>query len=157
MAVSGYGTFGQYNNYGIVTPDNMQQRTISYQNIPAQNTNTFSCPMIAGRMVDQESEIAPGEVPMDGKSVAVFVQNNLEHVYVKKWGGDGRIYTNTYVLDRPQQPVVQGPSNDILEQILGRLDGIEKQLMKQKKSSNPNYRKNNYKPQTPKQEVESHE
>lgn len=78
-----------------------------------------------GRMVRNEQDIFPNEVPNNG-NLAVFVQEDLNMVYLKTWGRNGLIDTNVYqlVTDEPQQ---QGPNP--FDQIMVRLDAIENFLM----------------------------
>lgn len=112
-----------------------------------QQLNTISYPMIIGKYVDSEQDIAPMEVPNDGKNVGIFVQRDAQRIYMKQVGGDGLIHGNTYILEQPKKQEEQGPTiNDILSDISNRLDGIEKSIAKQRKPYNPNYKRNNYKP-----------
>lgn len=79
--------------------------------------------MIPGRIIQQESEIVAREVPNDG-SFAVFVQQDLQRIYAKAWGGDGLIHTNVY--ERVNDGQEKEP--DTMTMILQRLDNIEKKL-----------------------------
>lgn len=79
--------------------------------------------MLPGRIIQQESEIVAREVPNDG-SFAVFVQQDLQRIYAKAWGGDGLIHTNVY--ERINDGQEKEP--DTMTMILQRLDNIEKKL-----------------------------
>lgn len=119
-----------------------------YYGAVQQQQTAASYPMIIGKFVDSETDIAPVEVPNDGKNVGIFVQRDAQRIYMKQVGGDGLIHGYTYVLEQ-QTPAAEpeGPTiNDILNDISNRLDGIEKSLAKQRKPYNPNYKRNNYRP-----------
>ena len=58
---------------------------------------------IFGRMVTEESEIKPNEVPMDG-TIAFFPRVDLSAIIAKQWVQDGTIKTVTFT------PVIQEPS-----------------------------------------------
>lgn len=79
---------------------------------------------IPGRLVNNLSEVAPNEVPMDG-SVSIFPTNDYSRIYIKAWQSDGTIKTVAYapiVSDGTQEP--EDPTSAILE----RLDRIEKMV-----------------------------
>ena len=78
--------------------------------------------MLPGRIIQQEADIVAREVPNDG-NFAVFVQQDLQRIYAKTWGGDGRIHTNVYELVNGQEK-----EPDLMAIILQRLDNIEKTL-----------------------------
>lgn len=68
---------------------------------------------LPGRFISNETEITPGEVPMDG-SISFFCTNDLSRIIVKQWNSNGILDTAQYVLDVPQQvqqnqPQVQQP------------------------------------------------
>lgn len=101
-----------YNNYGTAYQQQMQNY--------AQNNNYQRQMRVAGaRMVRDEREIRPNEVPNNG-DIAVFVQNDLGRVFVKTWNGNGLIDTNEYQL---VQNTPQGPNP--FDLIMDRLDQIE--------------------------------
>lgn len=132
---------------GYVNRTNTVGSGYPYYGAVQQQQVTASYPMIIGKYVDSEMDIAPVEVPNDGKNVGIFVQRDAQRIYMKQVGGDGLIHGYTYVLEQQAPPEPEGPTiNDILNNILTRLDGIDKTLMKQRKAYNPNYKKNNYKP-----------
>lgn len=93
--------------------------------------------MLPGRIIKQESDIVAREVPNDG-NFAVFVQQDLQRIYAKTWGGDGLIHTNVYELVNGQEK-----EPDLMTMILQRLDNIEKKL-NEPRSYNPNRSKKPY-------------
>lgn len=100
---------------------------------------------IPGRMVNQESEIVPNEVPSDG-SYGIFIQSDLKRIFAKTVGGDGLIHTNVYELSSGSSTTTQ--QDDILYNIMARLDNIEKMMTK---NNRPYTKPNNYKGQKNKQ------
>lgn len=89
---------------------------------PVRSTNSIS-----GRIVGNLNEIAPNEVPMDGR-VSYFPTSDYERIYARAWMSDGTIKTVTYtrVLEEGEQPAESNP----MDVILARLDNIEKMLSK---------------------------
>lgn len=121
----GYGGMNGAGNYG------QAQNNMNVQNNYSSHRN-----MIPGRMINAETDIQFNEIPMD-RSFATFITNDLKSVYLKTIGGDGRVYTNEYVLkDSQDQENAQNPLDVILE----RLDRIEASLSRGKATTSP-YRK----------------
>ena len=112
---NGYGapqTANYYNPY-YVNPNFNQQ-------VPIQPRPDY----LAGRVVSSEKDIRPNEVPMDGSS-AIFSQVDRSCIHVKWWGNNGLIEGVTYVLQQSEnQQTAQSP----FDEILTRLDKIEKSL-----------------------------
>lgn len=109
-----YGQFSSqpantYQNSGMVRPEPKQEV------LP-----------VVGRFVQNDQEIKPNEVPMDG-TYSVFVRNDLNEVYIKTWGGDGMIHGQTYV---PAPTAAQNwqENPDPFALIMARLDSIEQTL-----------------------------
>lgn len=135
---SGMGGGYAQNNFVTAQPQGqMVQPTYSNTTFNNASYNTSRYPMIIGKVINTEQDIAPNEVPNDGRNVGVFVQSDLQKVYIRQVGGDGLIHGNTYILDNSQQETAQ--EANILQTILERLDGIEKKLNYRK----PSYNKNN--------------
>lgn len=109
----------QSTQIGVTQPAQQIQQTtypqIGQTQYPVQQ-------MIPGRIIKQESDIVAREVPNDG-NFAVFVQQDLQRIYAKTWGGDGLIHTNVYELVNGQEK-----EPDTMGMILQRLDNIEKKL-----------------------------
>lgn len=125
-----YGYRGYGNNIGYGQPQS---------NMNAQNNYSSHRNMIPGRMINAETDVQFNEIPMD-RTFATFITNDLKSVYLKTVGGDGKVYTNEYILkDLPDQENAQNP----LDMILERLDRIEASLSptsKEKSTTSP-YRK----------------
>lgn len=64
-----------------------------------QNQQTPNTPQsIFGHIVNNESEIKPNEVPMDG-SIALFPLSDFTSIIAKQWSQDGTIKTLKFILD----------------------------------------------------------
>lgn len=121
------------------TPNTMNGN-VGFQNMGMSNNTRVQPSFLPGRMVVSEADIVPQEVPMDG-TVGVFLQQDLSRVYAKKWGGDGRIYTNVYELANG----ADAQKGDPMALILERLDRIEESLKREKpQHSNPRPPKKSY-------------
>lgn len=87
-------------------------------------------PTMFGRIVNDEKEIRPNEVPMNGY-VSFFPKADYSEVYARSWNVNGTIDAVTYV------PVNQ---NDQIETLLAnmnkRLDSIEATLNRKQHSNN---------------------
>lgn len=85
---------------------------------------TYNYPTLAnyipGRIVQNEKDITPQEVPMNG-SIAVFPLNDNSSVILKTWNSDGTIKTVRYVPESES-----GATDDISV----RLDNLEQRLSK---------------------------
>ena len=119
-------------NYNMMNPS---QAVNSFQpNYTAQPQQSS----IFGRIVNDENEIMPNEVPMDG-TIGIFPKSDGSEVIVKSWTQNGTISTVKYV------PVVEGEtpqvSNDPYPEIIDRLDRIEKQLSTRRTNRNNSYKK----------------
>lgn len=96
---------------------------------------------LIGKVVNDFSEITANDVPMNGVS-AVFPKSDLSEVQLRTWAANGTIQTITYkpILDQNQQDGTNIPQNDFTalndginafrEEILARLDAIEKSVVK---------------------------
>lgn len=123
-----YGAY--YNPYYQVMPNQMSVNPMQ-QPIPQRTGNVG----VGGRIVNNETEITPNEIPMDG-SVSLFPTNDYSKIYAKAWTANGAIKTVTFVPEVvPPTETSSSPSssktdmesfakfqNDVLE----RLDRIEK-------------------------------
>lgn len=112
------------NNYGNYR-NNMAFGQMPQNNMNSQNNYSSHRNMIPGRMVDNEEDIQFNEIPMD-RSFSTFITNDLQHVYLKTVGGDGKVYTNIYNLQGDGQEAAQNP----LDLIMERLDRLEEMLKK---------------------------
>lgn len=98
-----------------------------------QNTST-----IFGRLVIDENEITPNEIPMDG-SIALFPKSDYTCVYAKQRDRNDVIQTVMYVPAAPKDEPEQIDVNGEFESIKERLDRIEERL--NRRNSKP-YNKN---------------
>lgn len=96
---------------------------------------------LIGKVVNDFAEITANDVPMNGVS-AVFPKADLSEVQLRTWAANGTIQTITYkpILEQNQPDGTNIPQNDFTalnqginafrEEILSRLDNIEKSVSK---------------------------
>lgn len=111
-------------------------------------------PVIYGKIVRCEDDVAPNDVPLDGK-IAAFPQQDLSCVYLKSWNSRGTIDSVRYVPEVVAPVVSEESSYDIrgeLEDIKATLARLE-QNMNQRKQFN-NYKQNKQQYVKPEQPVE---
>lgn len=96
------------------------------QNQPAyfQNTNNQPRSMF-GKVVSNENEILPNDVPMDG-STSFFPLSDGSMIFAKTWNSDGTIRTIRYSPIKESVEADKKPSE--FEVIIQRLDKIETKL-----------------------------
>lgn len=136
-------------NYGSPTGENMGNRLAA---MTGQRPNTPQFPPLTGRIIPSTGDITPDEIPMDGR-LAVFPMHDLSRVCLKAWTENG-VATVWYIPEQqaklalpPQQTSVsQQPStvvipDDFKNDILARLDAIEKTLAGQVQSKKVNTKK----------------
>lgn len=104
----------------------------------SQMMSNYATPVnqtLPGKVINNLQEVRPNEVPIDG-SASVFPMSDLSSIYVKAWGPDGNIQTLKFVPDvsASQDMTNQGPSQ--FDQIMERLDSIEKAMTAYKKPYN---------------------
>lgn len=56
---------------------------------------------LPGRFINDESEINPAEIPMNG-SISFFCTNDLSRIIIKQWNAQCGLDTMTYTADRPK-------------------------------------------------------
>jgi len=126
----GGGYYPQQQTYPNTYGSQPQTQTYQQQNRPIQPPQ-----VIPGKYINNERDILAMDVPTDG-SIAFFIQNDLQKIYAKTWGGDGNIHQNVYVrvtdTANPQQE-----ENPIFASIIERLDNIEKCLKKRNNYKKP--------------------
>lgn len=110
------------NNVGPAPPylypyANTNPNVYGYSSVPQPQRSS-----IPGRTVQNESEIKPNEVSMDG-SVSLFPTTDLSCIYAKQWTANGTIVTAKYILQAETN--AKKPIDD---PVLERLDRIEKLL-----------------------------
>lgn len=113
---------------------NPVQQTPQYtpQNTSQQQSPNVSAAALKGRVVEDISEVKPGEVPMDG-SFCYYPKRDGTEIYVKVWGPKGDLLTFTFI---PQEPIVEAQmtaEQSKYDEILRRLDDISDSLSKKGK------------------------
>ena len=101
---------------------------------------------MAGRYVNDFSEITANDVPMGGQP-AVFIKNDRGEIQLREWSPNGQIITTLYkpqiepkqsevsnVSNIPQQPLFDAKT-EILEPIFNKLADLEQQVAKLSKST----------------------
>lgn len=129
--------FGQNNNFNSGWNAG---RTGFPPSSPTGSTNPRGMQSMQGpriyfkRMVMNEGEIQPNEVPMGG-DVYLFIKNDWSCIYACAWNANGGMDGHTYVLnDVPAANAAIMSDNDFQTQILNRLDQLEANI-----ASKPNY------------------
>lgn len=101
----------------------------------AQTYGNNSPALIAGRFIDQMSEIRAQDIPTNGIP-ALFPMNDQSMIVAKFWDANAEIKTVIFRRDdsaiveqaiAPQQPVIQKPK-DPLELILSKLDNFDQRI-----------------------------
>lgn len=114
MGTNQYSSQQSQMQYPPFNPTNVQQRPQQ----PAQ---------ISGRIVQNENEITPQEVPMDG-TISLFPTSDYKCIYAKFWNSDGTISTLKF------SPVVDSeesnPTPSFRDEVMARFDAIEERLDK---------------------------
>lgn len=110
------------------------QQSLQQPQIPQNQTQG-----LIGKVVNDFTEITANDVPMNGVS-AVFPKADLSEVQLRTWTANGTIQTITYkpILEQNQSEGTNIPQNDFTtlneginafrEEILARLDNIEKSM-----------------------------
>lgn len=127
-----------YNAYAPYYYQQAPQQYYPNQPLP-QASNTVAAPTLPtlpGRSVNPGENIAPNEVPMDGR-VGYFPQSDGSCIYAKAWNTDGTIKTIRY---RPEQQEgleeEAGKSENLsLSDIMQRLDDIESKITQRQRNS----------------------
>lgn len=84
---------------------------------------------LAGRIVENITEVNANEVPMDGTK-AIFVKRDGTKVWTKEWTPNGNIATREYAMITDAEPLKEV---NLQDDIIARLERIEDCLMKPKK------------------------
>lgn len=119
-----------YNNGAPVqTPVSPSVNTPQYSQPtyqPVQTAPALPLRGIAGRLVNDASEITVNEVPTDG-SIAMFPKNDGTCIYTKQWNSDGTIKTICFVPEDNNE-IPQELNTEKGKSIIERLETIEKML-----------------------------
>lgn len=70
---------------------------------------------LPGRFINDESEINPAEIPMNG-SISFFCTNDLSRIIIKQWNSQCGLDTMTYTADR-QKAIVQDVQSKQQEEV----------------------------------------
>lgn len=103
--------------------NNQQQNTM--QNYQPYQQPVYQRPMLSGKMINRTEDITPSDVPMDG-SMSLFPMVDGSCILAKTWNTDGTIRTIRY--EAATEPVQQEEKKDLSNDILARLEAIEKLL-----------------------------
>lgn len=120
------------------TPQMMQQQ-MTYQNVPNMSQQRpVQIGYIPGRPVNSPDEVQSYEVLMDSP-MNIFPKNDRKEIYVKYWGPNGGIETDTYRLVEKNVENQQGEPVAVPEawvDMQKQLDRIEKMLKYKKPRHN---------------------
>lgn len=123
---------GMSMNYG--TPSGPQPYpSMNFQPVQQSQVAPTQAPFV-GRFIDSLDEIAPNEVPMDGRP-GYFPTRNLEEIYFKVLKSDFQVKTLRYVLDPTFNPTPPPQSEISMTTLLARIDDLEKKLADSGKNS----------------------
>lgn len=118
------------NQNGQQTAQNQNQNQNSTSPTVSQTKNTKHSVSLA-RVVNSPDEIKPNEIPNDG-SLSIFVNDDLNSIYVKRWLNDGSVDNLCFVQGMTQtqnnknQPQVNNMNFDVealMKQIANLIDG----------------------------------
>lgn len=150
--------FPQFNPYPYYYGQPSMPQTAPYQNNAQTGTRTNNPRQnqsLLGRIVNNENEIRPDEVPMDG-SVAFFPQADGTCIHAKCWNNNGLIEKRTYMLVSPENSEANAAQdtnlNEVYKDLSAKLDDISKML----KRNNRPYRDNRSKYNDPPVNEEEH-
>ena len=152
-----------YPNYGGATPYYNNPMPSPYQNnIPFPSPYQTNIPMpqytpmpnqtsqqpqfvpvqIHGHTIkDENTEIAPNDVPMDG-TVSLFPTENYSCIFAKHWNKDGKITTTKFVPVPMDEDYVPTPGFE--DEMRSRMDELKQLIQQERRSYNkkPNYNRN---------------
>ena len=125
-----YTPLQSYYGFGQVQPPYIPPaQTSRPQPTQPATQMTYIPNYISGRVVNGPDEITPQEIPMDG-TLSLFPQQDQSCIFAKSWNADGTIKTIRYVpevMSDPSVPEDLVPNvSDILQDVIKRLDRIEK-------------------------------
>lgn len=124
--------WGYYPNYQHGQPQPMQQSTMN-QN---QQNNQQQAPSLLPRIVDKPENIAPSEVPQDGR-IYLFPLTDYSQIVAKVWDSNAMLHTYIFVQEKREEPKTDA---DAMKEVMQRLDNIEK-LVKKSAYRRPNKNK----------------
>lgn len=130
-------------NYGNAWGAYYQQPQPTWNNQQTPINNYVQQPsVIRGRVVKDQSEILPNEIPMDG-TISFFPKADGSEIYGKAWTSNGTIQNFRFVKAEEIQNGNTIDNSTTSQQILEKLNKIESALMNRQnfKNSNPNQKK----------------
>lgn len=122
-------------------PQQIQQAWTNNLQMPVNNGFNQQPTMIRGRVVKDQSEILPNEIPMDG-TISFFPKADGSEVYGKAWTSNGTIQNFRFVKTEEIQNG-NNPSPSTQDLILEKLTKIENTLNNRQnfKPTNTNQKK----------------
>lgn len=136
-----FNPYGQVQNPYIDRMNQLQQYQQNLVGTQMPLPNNQQSQGLVGKVVNDVSMVSPNDVPMDG-NVAIFPKNDMSEIYCKQWRQDGTIQTVVYKPIQPENPqegtnmsqtdfnALNDGINAFREEILSRLDNIEKSIVK---------------------------
>lgn len=100
-------------------PRTQQQSPPQQQNRPAA---------IQGKWIGSPNDVVPMDVPQNG-SIAIFPQEDLNVIFVKKWESNGTITTIPYIPNIQQEPQGPTPEQQFQASVQQRLSNMEQILV----------------------------
>lgn len=90
---------------------------------------------------DENTEIAPNDVPMDG-TVSLFPTENYSCIFAKHWNKDGKITTTKFVPVPMDEDYIPTPGFE--DEMRSRMDELKQLIQQERRSYNkkPNYNRN---------------
>lgn len=90
-----------------------------------QNTTPQQKSTVFGKVVADESQITPNDVPMDG-TIAIFPLQDYSKIIAKQWTANGTIQTLIYIPEQTQASNTPKTTlDDVMSHMDERLDQIE--------------------------------
>lgn len=82
--------------------------------LPTQQSYPQGVPQkasIFGKLISDESQILPSDVPMDG-SISIFPLQDYSKIFAKQWTKNGTIQTMVYIPQMQEEPSTSVATND---------------------------------------------
>lgn len=129
-----YNPYGAYTSLPYSQQNQSAPQTWLPQSSSAQNVNLpyvtppstpQQKPTVFGKVVTDESQITPNDVPMDG-TIAIFPLQDYSKIIAKQWTANGTIQTLTYIPEHTQADNTPKTTlDDVMTHMDERLDQIE--------------------------------
>lgn len=117
------------------------QQPAQFQQPQMQQTQPFVPIQIHGHTIkDENTEIAPNDVPMDG-TVSLFPTEDYSCIFAKHWNKDGKITTTKYVPVSADEDFTPTPGFE--DEMRARMDELKDLLQKGNRyNGKPRYQNN---------------